>query len=99
MNVIYGTLYIIIVVIGMRIDQEYRQNWAPIFVSARFDKIDRNCRKKMRKTAISQIFAKCPCWRVFLVGHKEISIDIRIFLRRNIRRGGQFGSKCRDLIG
>jgi hypothetical protein len=35
----------------------------------------------------------------FIVGHKEISIDVRIFIRRNIRRGGQFGSKCRDLIG
>jgi hypothetical protein len=35
----------------------------------------------------------------FIVGHKEIAIDVRIFLRRNIRRGGQFGSKCRDLIG
>jgi hypothetical protein len=35
----------------------------------------------------------------FIVGHKEISIDFRIILRRNIRRGGQFDSKCRDLIG
>jgi hypothetical protein len=34
-----------------------------------------------------------------VVGHKEISIDVRIFIRRNIRRGGQFGSKCRNLIG
>jgi hypothetical protein len=32
----------------------------PILVSARFDKIDRNCCKKISKTAISRIFAKCP---------------------------------------
>jgi hypothetical protein len=35
----------------------------------------------------------------FIVGNKEISIDARIFIRRNIKGGGQFGSKCRDLIG
>jgi hypothetical protein len=28
--------------------------------STRFDKIDRNCSKKISKTAISQIFVKCP---------------------------------------
>jgi hypothetical protein len=27
-----------------------------------------------------------------IVGHKEISIDIRIFIRRNLRGGGGFGS-------
>jgi hypothetical protein len=29
----------------------------------------------------------------FIVGHKEISIDVRIFLRRNIRRGGSIWFK------